>query len=100
MRLIGLVIMRQKPGTAKGTMFVTMEDGDSSLNVIIWPHLTQTYRKALLKSHLLGVVGRIQREGRILHFIAESLHGCDHYLSHLRTVSGLSFKANKGRNFH
>lgn len=100
MRLVGLVTMRQKPGTAKGTMFVTMEDGDVSLNVIVWPHLTQTYRKALLKSRLLGIVGRVQKEGPVLHFIAESLHSCDHYLTHLRTLSGTSFKASKGRNFH
>ena len=100
LRLIGLVIMRQKPGTAKGTMFVTMEDEDVSLNVIVWPHLVETYRKALLKSRLLGIVGRIQREGRILHFIAEKLEGCDHYLGHLQTISGTKFKASKGRNFH
>ena len=100
LRLIGLVTMRQKPGTAKGTMFVTMEEGDMSLNVIVWPHLTQTYRKALLKSRLLGVVGRIQKEGRILHFIAESLHACDQYLVHLQTVGGAKFTASKGRNFH
>ncbi len=99
LRLIGLVIMRQKPGTAKGTMFVTMEDEDTSLNVIVWPHLVETYRKALLQSRLLGIVGRIQREGRILHFIAERLQGCDHYLGHLQTTSGAKFKASKGRNF-
>ena len=81
-------------------MFVTMEEGDMSLNVIVWPHLTQTYRKALLKSRLLGVVGRIQKEGRILHFIAESLHACDQYLVHLQTVGGAKFTASKGRNFH
>ena len=100
LRLAGLVIMRQKPGTAKGTMFVTLEDGDTSLNVIVWPHLVEAYRKALLKSHLLGVVGRVQKEGRILHFIAESLHSCDHYLAQLHTIGGTSFKPHKGRNFH
>ena len=100
LRLIGLVTVRQKPGTAKGTMFVTMEDGDFSLNVIIWPHLTQIYRKALLKSRLLGVVGRIQREGRVLHFIAERLESCDFYLAHLQTDQGTRFAPHKGRNFH
>ena len=99
LRLVGLVTMRQKPGTAKGTMFVTMEEGDMSLNVIVWPHLTDRYRKALLKSRLLGVVGRVQKEGRILHFIAEKLHDCDHYLAHLQTIEGTSFKGHKGRNF-
>ena len=99
LRLIGLVTMRQRPGTAKGTMFVTMEEAEFSLNVIIWPHLTQTYRKALLGSRLLGIVGRIQKEGQILHFIAETLQTCDHYLDHLRTKSGVSFTARKARHF-
>ena len=98
--LVGLVTVRQKPGTAKGTMFITMEDGDFSLNVIIWPHLVEQYRQPILKSHLLGVVGRIQREGRVLHFIAEKLVSCDDYLVHLRTLSGQSFAPHKGRNFH
>ncbi|MGC6536052.1 MAG: error-prone DNA polymerase [Candidatus Puniceispirillaceae bacterium] len=98
--LIGLVTTRQRPGTAKGTVFVTMEDGDFSLNVIIWPKLVETYRQAVLKSRLLGVVGRIQREGRILHFIAERLEVCDDYLRHLRTASGAVLKPYKGRNFH
>ena len=100
LRLVGLVTVRQKPGTAKGTMFLTLEEGDFSLNVIVWPHLTHSYRKALLKSRLLGVVGRIQRQGRVLHFIAETLHSCDHYLHHLRTSAGTHFIAGKGRNFH
>jgi len=99
LRLIGLVTMRQRPGTAKGTMFVTMEEAEFSLNVIIWPHLTQTYRKALLGARLLGIVGRIQKEGQILHFIAETLHACDHYLDHLRTKNGVSFTARKARHF-
>ena len=98
--LVGLVTVRQKPGTAKGTMFITMEDGDFSLNVIIWPDLCETYRQAILKSRLLGVVGRIQREGRVLHFIAERLESCDHYLDYLQTASGTKFAAAKGRNFH
>ena len=98
--LIGLVTTRQRPGTAKGTVFVTMEDGDFSLNVIIWPKLVETYRQAVLKSRLLGVVGRIQREGRVLHFIAERLEVCDDYLRHLRTASGAVLKPYKGRNFH
>ena len=98
--LVGLVTVRQKPGTAKGTMFITMEDGDFSLNVIIWPHLVEQYRQPILKAHLLGVEGRIQREGRVLHFIAEKLQSCDPYLDHLRTVAGQSFAPHRGRNFH
>ena len=83
MRLAGLVTMRQRPGTAKGTVFLTLEDGLHSLNVIIWPKLTETYRDAMLRSQILGVVGRIQREKAVLHFIADQLFNLNGYLRYL-----------------
>ena len=83
LRLAGLVTMRQRPGTAKGTVFLTLEDGLHSLNVIIWPKLTETYRDAMLRSQILGVVGRIQREKAVLHFIADQLFNLNGYLRHL-----------------
>ena len=49
--------MRQRPGTAKGTVFLTLEDGLESLNVIIWPKLTETYRDAMLRSQISGLSG-------------------------------------------
>ena len=83
LRLAGLVTMRQCPGTAKGTVFLTLEDGLHSLNVIIWPKLTETYRDAMLRSQILGVVGRIQREKAVLHFIADQLFNLNGYLRYL-----------------
>ena len=83
LRLAGLVTMRQRPGTAKGTVFLTLEDGLHSLNVIIWPKLTETYRDAMLRSQILGVVGRIQREKAVLHFIADQLFNLNDYLRYL-----------------
>ena len=88
LRLAGLVTMRQRPGTASGTVFVTLEDGLHSLNVIVWPKLTETYREALLGSQILGVVGKIQRAGPVLHFIAESLFNLNGYLFHLDEDAG------------
>ena len=83
LRLAGLVTMRQRPGTAKGTVFLTLEGGLHSLNVIIWPKLTETYRDAMLRSQILGVVGRIQREKAVLHFIADQLFNLNGFLRHL-----------------
>ena len=83
LRLAGLVTMRQRPGTAKGTVFLTLEDGLHSLNVIIWPKLTETYRDAMLRAQILGVVGRIQREKAVLHFIADQLFNLNGYLRYL-----------------
>ena len=79
-QLIGLVTGRQMPGTAKGTVFITLEDAHYSLNVIVWPAIVRAYRAALLGSHLLGVSGRIQKQGKIIHLIADKLVNCDLYL--------------------
>ena len=99
LRLMGLVVGRQRPGTAKGTVFVTLEDTDGPLNVIIWPNLVQAQRAELLGAHILGVVGRVQKEGAVLHFIAESLHNGDKYLQHIQTVSE-EVPRLKSRDFH
>ena len=56
-RACGIVTMRQRPGTAKGTMFVTLEDETGPVNVIVWPALVETWRNALLRSQLLAVEG-------------------------------------------
>ncbi len=98
-QLIGLVTGRQMPGTAKGTVFITLEDAHYSLNVIVWPAIVRTYRAALLGSHLLGVSGKIQKQGKIIHLIADKLVNCDLYLQYLRTPE-LKMPILKSRNFH
>ena len=98
-QLIGLVTGRQMPGTAKGTVFITLEDAHYSLNVIVWPAIMRAYRAALLGSHLLGVSGRIQKQGKIIHLIADKLVNCDLYLQYLRTPE-LKMPILKSRNFH
>ena len=98
LRLAGLVTMRQRPGTAKGTVFLTLEDGLHSLNVIIWPKLTETYRDAMLRSQILGVVGRIQREKAVLHFIAESLFNLNGFLGHLDAEAGRNQRGTRMRS--
>ena len=83
LRLAGLVTMRQRPGTASGTVFLTIEDGQGQANVIIWPKLTVTYREALLRSQIIGLVGRVQKAQSVTHFIAESLFNLNGFLRHL-----------------
>jgi len=75
--------MRQRPGTASGTVFLTLEDGSATANVIVWPRLTETYRKALLRSQILGLVGRVQRQQAVTHIIAESLFNLNGFLRYL-----------------
>ena len=70
----GLVIIRQRPASADGVTFVTVEDETGYLNLIVWENVAQRERRALLGAMLLGVEGRVQKEGEVLHIIAERLH--------------------------
>ena len=98
LRLAGLVTMRQRPGTASGTVFLTLEDDIHSLNVIIWPKLTETYREALLRSQILGVVGRVQRSQSVVHFIAESLFNLNGFLRYLDEAAAANAKSTRMRS--
>jgi DNA polymerase III alpha subunit len=69
----GLVLMRQRPGTAKGVTFVTIEDESGIANLIVWPKLYEHERRIILSARMLGIRGRVQREGEIVHIIAHWL---------------------------
>jgi error-prone DNA polymerase len=69
----GLVITRQRPGSASGVTFVTLEDETGYVNLIVWKRVAEEQRAALLESRLLEVRGQIQREGDVLHVIARRL---------------------------
>jgi error-prone DNA polymerase len=68
-----MVLVRQKPGSAKGVMFMTIEDETDVANIIVWPSLFEKQRRLILSSGMLGVRGRFQREGGVTHLIAEHL---------------------------
>lgn len=67
----GLVITRQRPGTAAGVIFLTLEDETGVSNVVVWRNVYETFRKAVIAGRLLRVTGRIEREGQVTHLIAE-----------------------------
>jgi error-prone DNA polymerase len=69
----GLVLLRQRPGTAKGVMFITIEDETGIANLIVWPSVYERQRRIILSAGMLGVRGRVQREGEIVHIIAHWL---------------------------
>ncbi|HYG08268.1 MAG TPA: error-prone DNA polymerase [Stenotrophomonas sp.] len=83
----GLVTQRQRPGTAKGTIFVTLEDEHGMVNVVVWPHLAQRRRRALLESRLLAVRGRWEQVDGVTHVIAGDLHDLSHLLGELPVAS-------------
>jgi error-prone DNA polymerase len=72
-RLGGLVLVRQKPGSAKGVMFITIEDETDVANLVIWPSLFEQQRRLILSTGMLGVRGRVQREGQVIHVVADEL---------------------------
>ena len=69
----GLVLVRQRPGSAKGVMFLTMEDETGTANVVIWVKVFEKFRRVLLGASMLAVRGRIQREGEVVHLVAHEL---------------------------
>jgi error-prone DNA polymerase len=86
-RTAGLVITRQRPGTASGVTFVTIEDETGHVNLVVWRQIAETQRQALLDSRLLEVKGTVQREGEVLHVIATKLTNLSQLLGELSVPS-------------
>jgi len=66
----GLVIVRQRPGSAKGVIFTTLEDETGFANCVVWPKLFERYRPVIMRARLLMIRGQVQREGQVIHVIA------------------------------
>ncbi len=82
-KVAGLILIRQRPGSAKGTMFITIEDETSNANIIIWPHKIEHYRQNLINSSLIIVEGKLQKEGTVTHIIADKIIDFSHSLAKL-----------------
>ena len=80
----GLVLMRQMPGTAKGVVFMTLEDETDIANIIVWPKVFAKNRRTVMTSRFLAVRGRLQRAGLVVHVIAESFIDLSAELRRLR----------------
>lgn len=88
--VVGLVTGRQRPGTADGTCFVTLEDETGMSNVVVWGRDFERWRTAIVTSPFLAVEGVVEREGIVVHFIAKAVHG-------FRPQANL---ARRSRDFH
>jgi error-prone DNA polymerase len=69
----GLVLVRQRPGTAKGVIFLTLEDETGIINVVVWPRMFERHRRVVMTSQFLLVRGRIEREGLVIHVVADEV---------------------------
>jgi len=86
-RAAGIVVGRQRPGTATGIVFVTLEDETGLTNIVVHPQLVDKQRRELLGSSLLGVYGQLQKEGEVVHLIARRLVDLSAWLGQLETSS-------------
>jgi error-prone DNA polymerase len=92
----GLVLVRQKPGSAKGVMFITIEDETGPANIVVWPSLFEKRRRIVLGSSMMAINGRIQREGEVVHLVAQQLFDLSADLSGLADRDA-EFKMPAGR---
>lgn len=90
-RIAGLVTGRQRPGTASGVIFMTVEDETGNINVVIWPDLQRRFRKAVLTAPLVMIKGVVEKKGEVIHVIAGEIIDLSQYLPSLEL---------KSRDFH
>ena len=83
----GLVTHRQRPGTASGVVFLSLEDETGIINVIVWPKLVERYRQAVLSGHILRVSGTLQNANGTQHLVARRITSEDHQLATLAASS-------------
>lgn len=81
--LAGLVLVRQRPGTASGVIFATLEDETGVANIIIWPKIFERYRRTVLQSRFLAVRGRVQKAEGVIHVVSDWLDDWTHELAGL-----------------
>ena len=82
----GLVLIRQRPGTASGVIFITLEDETGVANLVVWPKTFERYRRDVMTARMLRVTGELQREGIVIHLIAHKMEDMTDRLHALITV--------------
>jgi error-prone DNA polymerase len=96
-KIAGAVLIRQRPGTAKGIVFITLEDETGVANAVVWQNVMKTHRKVIMTSRLLMISGRIQRTGDIIHVIAK---GLEDYSGDLELLSQGQFYSSNEMSHH
>jgi error-prone DNA polymerase len=86
-KVAGIVTCRQRPATASGVIFVTLEDETGYMNLIVWNDLADRQRRELIGSRLLAVSGEVQRQGSVIHVLAKHLEDLSPLLGRLATTS-------------
>ena len=90
----GLALVRQRPGTASGVIFITLEDETGVANLVVWPKTFERFRRVVMAARLILVTGKLQREGIVTHVIADHL---EDLTPRLRALAGPDFKTTNRR---
>lgn len=90
----GIILVRQKPGSAKGVLFITIEDATGIANGILWPDRFEAQRRTVMSASMIGMRGIVQREGEVIHVICKRI--VDHTVL-LAQVGAMSFPHRPGR---
>nr|WP_255329142.1 OB-fold nucleic acid binding domain-containing protein [Paracoccus albicereus] len=69
----GLVLVRQRPGSAKGVMFITLEDETGIANLVVWPKVFEAHRRIILGASMIAVRGPVKREGEVVHLVTHQI---------------------------
>jgi error-prone DNA polymerase len=97
----GVVLVRQRPGSAKGVIFVTIEDETGIANLVVWKKVFLAYRKVVMGASMLGVKGYVQREGEVVHVVAQQLTDLSGMLSSVGHRDGpFPLPHGRGDEFH
>jgi error-prone DNA polymerase len=104
----GLVLIRQRPGSAKGVMFMTLEDESGVANAVIWPDIFEKNRRLCMTSAFIAVHGRIQSQSDVIHVVAERFTDLTHHLADMRREDAPAFRQRqevkgrliRSRDFH
>ena len=92
----GLALMRQRPGTASGVVFMTIEDETGVANLVVWPKIFEKYRRVAMGARLIRTSGRLQREGIVIHVVADRMEDLTDRLRALAFGNGASPERNPG----
>ncbi|WP_320194567.1 error-prone DNA polymerase [Agrobacterium rosae] len=101
LEIAGLVLVRQRPGSAKGVIFMTLEDETGIANAVVWVKTFEKYRRVILSAGMVGIYGKIQREGEVVHLVARRITDLSDVLKSVGEREGpFPLPHGRGDEFH
>ena len=92
----GIVVCRQRPGTARGVIFLTLEDETGTANIVVWAKIFERFRRAVIAGRCLRITGRLQRDGDVVHLVAENIEDISALLDEIVGIDGPGANLSSG----